>query len=355
MNYMPLIAQTGPNNETFATIIDATIKGKGFDRLDVAVAYATQSGLDTLRDAIGGWPEQTRWVIGLDDTITQPAAIDELLALDGAETLFARLETEGRRFHPKLYCFWSEKDPSQCAIFLGSANMTLHGLHKNGESGVRLIADTEAEADVLKAMWASLAILGVAADEADLAAYRERYKVARKARRKMTQTGELGISPEANEISFEGAKDFDGDPASAALAWTEAASPSAGGRDLEFPRKMMPFFGLAKSPISKKFRTSCGAVFELTFTERTDNQMWRLLLSTEVIQSAIGRPNLRPVAGGNRSDLAIVFMKNGGDADFEISIIEIGSSQHSHLIKRSEKAGGLDRTRDPGGRYFGYF
>jgi hypothetical protein len=99
-----------------------------------------------------------------------------------------------------------------------------------------------------------------------------------------------------------------------------------------------------------------GQVFPLTFTMRTDNQMWRLLFSRDAIFAGVGRESLRPVAGNtNRSDLAIVFSRATAGADFDINLVVIGSPQHASLLARSQAVGVLSRTRNPGARYFGYY
>lgn len=350
-----VISQGGQGERTFADEISDLVQGKNFDRLDVAVAYATQSGLDALKDAIGGWPEKSRWVVGLDDAITQPSAIDELKGLESAEVSFARLDSEGRRFHPKLYCFWSSTNTSLCGLVFGSANMTLHGLRRNGEVGAILVAENEGEANKLKGSWSTMHALRLADAEVDLEAYRRRYKAMQEARRKARREAKQSAAAEEQEVELVGSEEFDGNPAQASIAWTEGASPSAGGRDLEFPKAMMPVFKLGQSPITKRFRTRDGSIFPMTFTERMDNQMWRLLFRADAIESAIGRPTLRPATGENRSDLAIIFQRSHGEADFDLSIVVIGSEEHQYLMQRSQEAGGLYRTRNPGGRNFGFF
>lgn len=334
----------------------AALVGMAVDRLDVAVAYATRPGLDALRKVIGGWPPATRWVVGLDDAITQPAAINDLIGLPGAQLRVASLAGEGRRFHPKLYCLWSSTEPAICLTVIGSANLTLHGLNRNGEVGAILASENAGEAKMLKAIWTEMNALGHTPTPAELNAYLETHKKAKKARRRLTKIGAMPGQPEADEELGE-VPIFDGHPASATVAWTEGASPSAGGRDLEFPRAMMPFFQLNKSQVDKRFRMKNGQVFTLTFTMRTDNQMWRLLFSRDAIFAGIGRESLRPVLGNtNRSDLAIVFTRSStGGADYDIDLIVIGSADHATLVASTKALGVVDRTRDPGGRYFGYY
>ena len=335
--------------------INAVVQTLAFDRLDVAVAYATSAGLQALEAAIGGWPDATRWVVGLDDSITQPAAVDMLTSLANAQVRLASLASEGRRFHPKLYCLWSSRDPTTCLAVIGSANMTLHGLNRNGEVGALLIAENAGEANMLKSAWERMNALGRDSQDWDLDAYRQAHERARKARRRMADSGIVPADPEAEE-ELGPIPAFNGDPAQATVGWTEGGTPSAGGRDLEFPRAIVPFFGLTRSPTTKRFRMANGQTFPLTFTMRTDNQMWRLLFSRDAIFAGIGRQSLRPAAGNaTRSDLAIVFSHAKGGRDFDVNLIIIGSPEHAALIARTQAVGVLDRTRDPGGRFFGYY
>jgi len=332
--------------------LKAAASSAAFDRLDVAVAYATKQGIRALEIALGKFPNTSRWVVGLDDAITQPEAIEYLMQLKGAQVRLAAL-APGKRFHPKLYCLSSSTDAALCISAIGSGNMTLNGLRRNGETAVLLDAESVAEADLLKEQWTAMWSLGTAATQNALGAYRDKYKQASTARKKIIDLGVAPPEPPA-DAPVPALSTFTGQPATAGGAWTEGASPSAGGRDLEFPKKMMPFFGLTKSPSHKWFRMKNGQRFLLTFTERTDNQMWRLMFTRESIQAAIGRESLRPVTGGNRSDLAIIFHKATGNADYDVEMVVIGSPEHVALIGQSTVIKGLDRTRDPGGRNFGY-
>lgn len=350
-----LVAQGHPDGPSIAAELSAAVQALAFDRLDVAVAYATGAGLNALQAAVGGWPNVTRWVVGLDDSITQPSAIDTLASLDNAQVRLASLANEGRRFHPKLYCLWSSADPAICLAVIGSANMTLHGLNKNGEVGALLIAENLGEATMLKSAWEQMNALGRDLADWDLDDYRKTHARARKARRSLADVGIVPADPEADEELGE-VPAFNGDPAQATVAWTEGASPSAGGRDLEFPRAMMPFFRLGKSPITKRFRMANGQTFPLTFTMRTDNQMWRLMFNRDAIFAGTGRETLRPVAGNtNRSDLAIIFTRAAAGRDFDVNFAVIGSPQHTALLARTQAVGVLNRTRNPGARYFGYY
>jgi len=349
-----IVAQGRQNGPKLAIALAEALQGKSIDRLDVAVAYATQPGLQSLHGAVGNWPAVTRWVIGLDDAITEPEAIDTLLALGGSSVRLAKLGP-GRRFHPKLYCFWSSADASTCIVALGSANMTQHGFALNGESAVLLEAQTEQDATILKQSWRDLNSLGFAATTAKLDKYRVAHARAKAARRRMAKVGSLPLVPEET-ADLSATPTFDGTPQTANVGWTEGATPSAGGRDLELPKDLMPFFRLAGSPATKRFRMANGQVFNLTFTLRPKNLMWRLLFSSEAILAGIGRETLRPIVGNaTRSDLTIAFHRTTGTADYDVQLQVIGSADDAALKARTSAVGVIDRTRDPGGRYFGYY
>lgn len=329
--------------------------GKQFDvdRLDVAVAYATLPGIKVIESALDNVISSSRWIIGLDDAISQPEALKYLLNKKNTEVRIAKM-TPTKRFHPKLYCIWSSMNNSRFISAIGSGNMTLNGLRNNGEVAVLLSAETEDEAYDLRSQWLAMWKLGNPLTEKIITEYSKQYKQGASQRKKLS---DAGISPpEPDPHDFVGEEsEFDGDPSKASIAWLEAGSASAGGRDLEFPKQMMPFFRLQKSPSQKVFEMKPGALHNLTFTKRLDNQMWRLLFSNDAIQDCVGRNNLRPLTGGNRSDLAIVFLRTNGKCDFQVRMLPIDGAAFKKLVKQSESVNGLFSTRNPGGRSYGFF
>lgn len=347
-----LVAQGSDDGENLNAALKAACSGLSLDRLDVAVAYATLQGVKALAMAIDGIPPKSRWVIGLDDGISQPKAIEYLMNTTGAIVRLAKL-SPSRRFHPKLYSMWSSNSPDKCVSAIGSGNMTLNGLRKNGETAVLLSAENKSEADKLKGQWESMWKLGTDATDSSLAEYQIIYDAVKKYRKNII---DIGVSPPEPEpdAPVEQLASYNGDPASAQIAWLEAGTPSAGGRDLEFPKAMMPFFRLSTGQENRTIKTSSGAGFVLTFTERLDNQMWRLLFSSASLQSAIGRDTMRPSSGQNRSDLIVIFHKIVGTKNLRVDFAKIGSSEHIHLQNQSKSVKGLFKTRNPGGREYGF-
>ena len=347
-----MIAQGQPHAFTLWDAIAEEFSDDQYDHLDVAVAYVTLQGVKALELAIGGAKPSSRWVVGIDDGISQPEAIEYLMALEGTQVRLASMSPQ-KRFHPKLYCSWSSNKDDQCVTAVGSGNMTLNGLLHNGETAIILTAENRNEVSDLREQWQAMWELGEESTEESIKEYKKIYKAARKQRQKLANLGITRPEPDLSAPVELGSR-FDGNPRTARFAWLEAGSPSAGGRDLEFPRDIMPFFELRGSPTVKTFRMRDGQQYRLTFTERTDNQMWRLMFSRDSIHAATGRETLRPVAGGNRSDLAIIFRRAGGATDYDVEMVAIASPEHRRLVSRSRAVNGLFHTRNPGGRNFGF-
>jgi len=353
-----LVTQMGDHDAVFERVFGNAANSGDLDRLDVAVAYATGTGIPKLMGPIDREVPVSRWVIGIDDAVSQPSAIEQIRSIPGSEVRLAS-RAPHCRFHPKIYQLWSSTKPHLCVSYVGSGNFTSNGLLRNVEAGVVLSAESHQEADALRSQWRSFWDIGHALTQAGLDLYKNAYNTARTARAasdKKVKDEVLDKDTISNILDITGETNFDGTPQSATIAWLECGSASAGGRDLEFPAPVVPYFRLHGERIEKELRTPNGSVFTSTFTMRQDNGMWRVLLSSDAINSAIGRPNLRPVAGGNRSDLAIIFRRStDAAADFDIEFVTIASQEYENLVTETRKKGTLERTRGPRGRNFGYY
>ncbi|WP_084140297.1 phospholipase D-like domain-containing protein [Brevundimonas nasdae] len=183
-----VVSQGGVNALSIAAALKPHALTGRYDRLDVAVAYATDPGLRALGVILEGWPPGSRWIVGLDDAVTQPAAIKRLQALPGADFRIAKLAPV-RRFHPKLYHLWSSANPAHSVLLIGSANMTERGLHKNAEVGVLLEAESAAETQKAHAAFTELWNLGRAPSAGEIEAYQDLYAVAAAARKTVADRG----------------------------------------------------------------------------------------------------------------------------------------------------------------------
>jgi HKD family nuclease len=114
-------------------------------------AYITETGLETfLRGkSTDDWRELTesKWIVGLDQGITEPAALRELRSPDNAEarvyipggTLSKKALTSRPRFHAKTVSIESYQNPSQRHLLVSSSNLTraaLGGTPTNYELGL---------------------------------------------------------------------------------------------------------------------------------------------------------------------------------------------------------------------------
>jgi HKD family nuclease len=226
-------------------VIAGAVAGGNLDRLDVAVAYATLSGLDELEKALGGFAPTSRWLIGLDDAVSQPAALDRILATPGATLKVASFSKQGRRYHPKVYRLWSSADVAVGVMAVGSGNLTRHGLIENGEAGVFLSAESAADAQSLEHSWDRIWAMGNLPTPKDLTDYKLRYDAARKARARLLKAGVVPLDPVIDEIDDEPALPV---KTSAALTgWLDIGSATAQGREVEIPKLMWPFLGTART------------------------------------------------------------------------------------------------------------
>lgn len=346
-----IVAQGEPGGATLADRLGEALDGKNIDRLDVAVAYATQQGLTALKGVLGDWPAETRWVVGLDDAISQPAAIDALLAQPGAHVRLARLGP-ARRFHPKLFCFWSSAHPAVCLTAIGSANMTKHGLTMNGEAAILLEAQTEGEANQLKQAWATLDGLADEVGAFDLEAYRALHARARKARSRLAAKGFLPQQPEADEAVAT----LNKDAATATLAFVDFGSAMGNGREIEFPKPLMPFFGIfdgTASPQVRSFRFGAGAPVHIPLVRRPKNGMWRMTFGVQVPGSDV---LVRPLVDGvrQRSNQSVVFERNI-DGSIATSFVQLGTAAYNNLLTATQESGTLNRTKEgPSGKNYGF-
>ena len=352
-----LVSQIGVKNSS----LEEKIKSACFDtiydldRLDVAVAYATIQGVKLLESTLGQIPSNSRWVIGLDDAVTQPEALEYLTKLEGSEVRIGKMH-RAARFHPKLYCLWSSNDDSKCVSIVGSGNLTISGFRENGEAAAIFTSESISDALLLKQQCKRMWQLGEKLSSLKLQSYRDTYMKAKKLRKELVDIGVTLPDSQSESQWEEGSYTQSGDPTSASNAWLEAGSASAGGRDLEFPKKMMPFFRLSATKETRKFIMGDGTEHQLTFTERTRNQMWRLMFTSEAIRAAIDRDTLRPTSGGNRSDLTIIFQRIKGSNDFALRMIRIDDYEFNKLLQKSRSSGSLERTTaGPGGRRYGFY
>ena len=343
---------TKGNKSLFDEIVEITMAEK-FDRLSVAVAYATIDGIRTLEEALGGIPEESQWLIGLDDAITQPGAIDVIKTFKGSQVKVISLTKEKRRFHPKIYHAWSSIDLSRSVLIIGSGNLTRHGLKLNGEAGVLLQSDTLADADNHRSPWPSIWAAGKMPTEKVMAEYAEKYKAARNARRKVADAG-AAPQDEAREIDLAVAKTL----------WLDIGSANSKGTDIDLPRILTSYFGIIEGQVGHpdieliapdKSLSSATLKFygkQGVGAKKGGNKMWRLQLRAHTV-SSLGPPG---TFKQGRSEYALCLMGEAEKKSYQVKVVKIGSDEYKELQKQSDETGTSGRTdKSASGRNFGFF
>lgn len=129
---------------------------KRAQQLECMVAFAKESAL---LDLLGPLEKalargmKARFAVGLSFHLTEPAMLRKLFDLTKKYKMALYLSATEETFHPKIYAV---REPGQCRVIVGSANLTAGGLTNNYEASVlvndqdgTLVASVEAHFDEL--------------------------------------------------------------------------------------------------------------------------------------------------------------------------------------------------------------
>lgn len=321
----------------------ALVSEREWTKISVAVAYASVAGVTRLCNIIREKrPNITfRWVLGLDDYITQPGAIEFCESLPKSSTRVFSSAGANHRFHPKVFVFEDDATDKNVSIVVGSANLTYAALSKNceaiailensGQLGVKSLEE-------LQAVWN----LGKTPTADIISDYKAKFARFRPTRKFVLET-EPRISKNKDVLSFDGALIS---PSKANTCWIEVGKNTAQGRELEFKAEQALFFGL--DPVSKtakirEFKVSNGKLVKLRLKHQTRNSMWRLQLRNEVPEVVIG---LRPktAKGLGRSPYVAVFKRLSGNEQFGLKFIRRDSKNFAKLLEKSLESGTVGTT-----------
>lgn len=155
-----------PSHRTTSSAIQQIVQAHNFERLDVAAAYITSSGLFDLDAVLHnhfdlGEPNRSKsWLTSFDYLRTEPVALEALLALPNSavkihepESALANNGIPHRPFHPKAYLFRSGENLEVGVA--GSGNLSRSGLSKGVEAGLIVGIDrnnAETNADLLQSI-----------------------------------------------------------------------------------------------------------------------------------------------------------------------------------------------------------
>jgi HKD family nuclease len=128
---------------THARAIRAILRLPKPTQVLVSVAYVREPGLGPVEKAIKALAGRATFFVGIRNGITSIQAINRLLAMK-AKVYAVDTASRSRIFHPKLYFAANTK---QAGVIIGSANLTLGGLHNNIEASTHLKLDLSAAND----------------------------------------------------------------------------------------------------------------------------------------------------------------------------------------------------------------
>ena len=134
---MHLLSQ--PLDGQLGEYLRENLKSRKFNKLNIAVAFAKNSGVLRLKKDLEAFREaggEIRIFVGVDMNVTSYEALMNLLSL--ADSLYVVHDENGQTFHSKIFSF---SGPEEGLLIVGSHNLTSGGLWTSYESSVHIELD----------------------------------------------------------------------------------------------------------------------------------------------------------------------------------------------------------------------
>lgn len=352
MKYTHLVQRPAANSSatTIGRILGQFCSEIRCDFLRAAMAYVTVSGMRSLLDLLDpSPPRQSQWLIGLDDAISQPGAIELCKNLARSEVMVASFAESAHRFHLKILYLLSSAAPNNAIMMIGSANLTQHGLAGNAEAVVFLLAEDKKDRAELDGLWTEIWQLGRTISAQELETYTKQYEQNKKRREADKRSHRRNKSQKLRKrlvTAVLGDDNAEIDPSLASTCWIECGYITAMGRELEFKAEQGIYFALnPKGGPSHVIDliVSDGSLVSLRMKYQ-GNHMWRLQMNNDVPEVAGG---LRPqLANGKlgRSPWVAVFERTNMENTYTLRFVGIKSKEHAKLKRESARKGTAGRT-----------
>ncbi len=340
-----------PTSDAVDTIvgnIEQFTADKSLDTIHAAMAYVSVAGVRRLLDVLHNRAiTESRWLIGTDDAITQPGAIELCRDLTHSTVRVASFEEESLRFHAKVLLMTSSSADDKGLMMVGSANLTHHGLEGNAESVVFLHAESAADVAELTARWNDIWSLGRSLTTAELRRYARRYEKNKAVRKKLVRATRAKKPSKPRKVKQVLVSDkAELDPSLANTCWIECGYITAMGRELELKAEQGLFFGLnprGEKPRRFDFTLSNGKTAQLRLKFQ-GNAMWRLQLTTEVPEVARGLRPRMPDGTLGRSPWVAIVERSRKRGKFTLRFVKLRSREYKELRRRSQDVGTVGRT-----------
>jgi HKD family nuclease len=326
-------------------LITDEITSNKYSRISACAAYASYRGVVLVRTALSsaGIPK-FRWLLGLDDCITDPQAIKVAWGTHNAETRVVA-KVSGRRFHAKAYLL--DRSPNESAsLIVGSANLTGAALTRNCEGYVLVRAETKEEVTSLQTYWDLFWRMGEPLTQELVSQYEEKYSRGRFHAPEIEEESSDAVrTSKTVRLAKESLH-------SSRLAWIELGFNTGGGGQLDIVKKLSTFLGLPTkygegTTVYLVFNSPQGERrFQVTFTKG----MWRFMN----LQQGF-RQRLRPDLTKPSPYVLVISREEKGEAA-SLSLQRVGSKVIKQMIEESRKNGFVDSSvSGPSGRLFGWY
>lgn len=244
--------------------------------------------------------------IGLDDLLTQPSAIREMMA-DGVTTFL--VSRWPNTFHPKIFAFTSR---AETVILAGSNNLTERGLTSNFEFGVR--ASVTGNEQRPYELWLSeVASIAHRASERLIREYERQYRAARRLRRRSLPTSTSRVR-ELAEPNTAPARVF-----RRAIVEVMERETGTSGTQIQMPMEVVrTFFGLAADG---------AATFQVTNDDTSDSRD----LTMTAFRNNTARLSLSEVTLNTRPCVLELWWR-GADLRFRLVQRSLDRREYTRLI-----------------------
>ena len=335
-------------DHTFDAVISQIASESRWARVSVAVAYATVSGVIRLHEVIYSSNPNVcfRWLLGIDDYITSPGAVDFCSLQSKSDVLIYESTQSTTRFHPKMYLFEEfNRLGGGVLLIVGSANLTIAALERNCEAGAIVWTSSKSEAEELIASYDRLWQLGKEPTYELMAQYEAKYQRHQRNRSFLRQDDvKIQKSVRSYEVLEHDAAERS--PEASNICWIEVGKNTAMGRELEFKAEQARFFGLNPQGGESEYRdflVSNGEMVSLRLKYQ-DNHMWRLQLNKNVPEVATGLRPENEMGQLERSPYVAIFKRLDGNKSFKLYFQRVNSHIYRRIRSQSERIGTLGKT-----------
>ncbi len=309
-------------DETTNDVFSSLLLRPDLNRLRMAVAFASAEGAKLLLGAIEARSARldVRLVVGLDGSITEPAAIRILSErLPNRVRLF---ETTGPgMFHAKTLVLDRRGRSSPFVLIVGSANLTSAGFLRNREAGAVVELGTGSERDRISAQWHEWFQEIWKRSSAVTPTRIRAYETHRKNSPQLPSPDRVtGGETEESTVAIGRAREL----------WIESGAITGGSANqLEIPGPAVPFFGVnpidhATRAILRLSRGSSvwnGSV--MSYYGR--NGMWRINLDTSIPEVNRGEVRYR----------VLRFRRRASGDGFDFSVLSSAQTRAAQAASRA--------------------